>query len=97
MPTRRTPINRRPTGKLITREALAAFRRLYEAKSREDWKTAHDELMDLITDKPWPYPVVVEPCTPWDGRTSRESYDEARRNWDILESALLASAEPEPT
>jgi len=99
MPTRRVPINRRRTPCRLSPAILRAFRKLYEAEDHEAWKAAEAELSHLIGDgKPWPYPCVVEPCTEWDGRTSRESYDQARKNWDVLESAFLESAtEREPT
>ena len=89
MPTRRTPLHRSKRS-VITPASLRAFRRLYEAETHEEWKEAEAELSYLVTDgRPWPYPIVVPPDEPWNGVTNRDDYDEARRNWDRFEDALL--------
>lgn len=89
MPTRRTPLNRKGIRSIVTPKSLAAFKRLYEAETPQEWRLAHDALADLISDKPWPWPVVATPDTRWDGRTNRDDFEQARRNWDVLENTLL--------
>ena len=96
MPTRRQPLNRSRHASIITPASLAAFKKLYEATTPEEWRLAHDGLADLISDRPWPWPCVATPDTRWDGHTNREDHEQARRNWDQLENALLEKeARPE--
>ncbi|MGA7103785.1 MAG: hypothetical protein WBX49_00415 [Candidatus Deferrimicrobiaceae bacterium] len=89
MPTRRTPLNRK-RDLVITQEMLDAFRDFVDAPHPHRWKEPHNKLMDLITDRPFPYPIVLPPDQPYDGCPGREDFDEARQNWDQLMAALEA-------
>jgi hypothetical protein len=87
MPTRRTPLNRQRDGLVITQKMLNAFRAFCDAPHEVRWREPHNRLMDLITDKPFPYPIVLPPEQPFEDRAG---FAEARANFDALMAALEA-------